>query len=312
MRHTVTVAICSWNRPALLRQTLGALGGLCVRPDTRWDLLIVNNGCAKSTTEVCRAFAGTLPIREVREPRLGLSHARNAALDQACGDYVLWTDDDVLPDPHWLEAFLESTERHPAASAFGGRVDPWFQVPPDPDLLEAFPALRRGFCGLDHGPEEIELPPGKNVFGANMAFAMSAIRDMRFDPNLGRSGRRQIGGEELKFVEQLRARGGRVVWCPAMRLRHLVAQERATLSYLQRFYFGVGQHEVILGGIPSGTRLLGVPRWLLRRYVELAYRELRWRSVRRRVQALVALRERKTVAGMIAASVRLRWSRAGG
>src|SRR4051812_4932182 len=109
----VTVAICTWNRSALLDRTLTSMRHLVIPEGVEWEILVVNNNCTDDTDDVLsRHFAG-LPLRRVFEPRQGLSNARNAAIDVAAGELICWTDDDVLVDPGWLSAYVEAASRWP-------------------------------------------------------------------------------------------------------------------------------------------------------------------------------------------------------
>src|ERR1700722_18947243 len=145
----ITVAICTWNRAALLDQTLGEFARLRIPTDTSWEVLVVNNNCTDATDEVLTRHASNLPLRRLFEGQPGLSNARNCALGASDGDLVLWTDDDVLVDSGWLAAYHEAARSSPEASFFGGTVDPLFaQTPPrwirdNLDLLESAFALRK-------------------------------------------------------------------------------------------------------------------------------------------------------------------------
>ena len=145
----VTVAICTWNRAELLELALERMARLVVPPDTWWELVVVNNNSTDNTDKVLERFERRLPLRRVFEPMPGLSNARNTALREAKGDYVLWTDDDVLVSEGWLGGFVESVRANPSASLYGGPIDAAFLVEPDAKLLAGFPILARGFCGLD-------------------------------------------------------------------------------------------------------------------------------------------------------------------
>ena len=50
----VTVAICTWNRSALLRETLDQFTRLRIPPGVSWELLIINNNSTDATDEVPR------------------------------------------------------------------------------------------------------------------------------------------------------------------------------------------------------------------------------------------------------------------
>ena len=126
MSLDVTVAICTWNRRALLESTLASLTELAVPADASWELVIVDNGSSDDTAGLVSQWTDkhVLPLRYVHEPNLGLSNARNRAIRERRSDWVLFTDDDVILDRNWLAGFLESRRRHPMAGAIGGRVDP--------------------------------------------------------------------------------------------------------------------------------------------------------------------------------------------
>src|SRR6476646_4081117 len=110
-----TIAICTWNRADLLAQTLEQLTSLAPPAHVDWEILIVNNNCTDHTDAVIAAFRDRLPLRRVVEAVPGLCHARNCALRQAKGTWVIFTDDDVLVDEQWLCAFWRTAVRFPNA-----------------------------------------------------------------------------------------------------------------------------------------------------------------------------------------------------
>jgi len=264
----ITIAICTFNRSALLRQCLARMTRMVLPPEVSLELLVVNNNCTDDTDAVLEEFAHTLPLRRVFEPAPGLSNARNAALAMATGEYILFTDDDVLVVESWLVEFTNAIRRYPNAAAVGGVIEPWFQCEPDPDLFSAFRELRIGFCGLDHHcpPGPLALPA--TLYGANMAYRMAAIDGHRFNPMLGVTPDSSGGGEEHEFLRQLRARGGEVIWWPAMSLRHYVDPRRMTLAYLLQHMFQAGSIDVLMASLAHAGTEKRPPRWLLRRCAE--------------------------------------------
>ena len=308
--HRITVAICTWNRADLLDQTLNRMRQLIIPDDLKWELLVVNNNSTDHTEEVIERNATSLPIRKLFERTPGLSNARNRAIDEARGELIAWTDDDVLVDTGWLSAAVAAARQYPEAGAFGGPIEPWFPIPPNPDLVSAFPALGRGLCGIDYNMGEGLLPGPDPIHGANMIFRTSHLHGLRFSTELGArpgtitSNGQKVeisigGGEEIDFISRLRARGSGVVWVPTMRVQHYVDPRRATVSYLSRGYFEAGRLMIRERGIPDGTRLMGVPRWLLRKWVEACLKLCRDRLWGRRVDALTWLRKGRYYQGMV-------------
>jgi glycosyltransferase involved in cell wall biosynthesis len=295
----VTIGICTWNRKDILAVTLSRLRDVRVPAGIDREVVVVDNNSSDGTPAVVRDASASLPLRYVFEPEAGLSHARNRLLAEARGDLVAFVDDDVLVHEGWLESLLAGAARAPSAGAFGGPVEPWFPVEPDPVLRAAFPALDKGFCGLDHGLPEGPLPPSRMIIGANMAFRKSAVAGLQFDPRLGSRGASVLGGEETRFLEKVRAHGHPVVWCPDMRVRHYVAPYRMTLEYLCGYYEGLGRQWIRETGMPAGACLFGVPRWIHRMRLETLAKYLLFRAMFLKGRALVALREHHRARGML-------------
>ncbi len=297
----VTVAICTWNRAALLDQTFGRLQCLRIPDGVTWELIVVNNNSTDDTEAVIARHTSKLPLRPLFQPKQGLSNARNCVLDHAEGSLLLWTDDDVLVDPDWLASAVDTFMRYGAnAAAVGGPVEPWFLVEAEPALLEAFPILRMGFCGVEHGTEECTLADHQEILGANMAFRMDAIRGLRFNPQLGRNGNWQGMGEDSEYVRRLRQRGGTVYWSPKMRLKHYVDPKCMTLEYLTKFYEAMGETAVRESGTSAVVPTIrGYPRWLVRRYLAAYAHWLVRRVTRGRKRALASLREVCYLRGML-------------
>jgi glycosyltransferase involved in cell wall biosynthesis len=264
----VTVAICTWNRSDLLQQTLEQMTRLRVPVGVTWDLLVVDNNSTDGTQDVLRRYERRLPLRSVVERQAGASYARNRVLRETAGDYILWTDDDVLVPEDWLVEFDAATRAYPSAAVIGGPIEPWFLSPPDPDLLMAFPSLRSGFCGVDHNLTSGPLADDASVWGANMAFRRDAVEGVTFDTTLGPApGLVLAGGEEGDYIRRVRDRQGIVIWWDGLRVKHCVAPMRATLGYLRNYTLAKGRELVRLA--PAGdtsARLLGVPRWLWRQW----------------------------------------------
>ncbi len=296
----VTIAICTFNRSDLLRQTLARMvEAMAIPAGLRWHVLVIDNNSTDQTAAVVEEFRAKLPISRTFESQPGLSRARNRALAECDADFIVFTDDDVLVDERWLTAFVEATRQFPDVDAWGGPIVPWYPIPPRPEYVEAFPALKRGFCGLDNGDQDRVLRDGEEIFGANMAFRMSAVRAMRFDTALGVSGRKTIGGEETEFVERLRRQGGRVAWVTQMVVQHYVAPARMQLSYLLKYTISQGQAWVLRFGVPPERRLFGAPRWVWRRTAGHALAAA-WAAVRfRRIEALTELRQTYYFAGIV-------------
>jgi glycosyltransferase involved in cell wall biosynthesis len=271
----LTVAICTWNRSQLLAQALEQMTHLVIPPTVQWELLVVNNNCTDSTDEVIAAFESRLPIRRVFEPKPGLSNARNAAVTEARGDYILWTDDDTRVHPNWIQVYADAFQRRPAAVIFGGLVLPLFAVPPPPWLERVWHLVAGVYAMRDLGTEPVRFDGGERMpFGANFAVRLDEQRRHLYDPGLGLKPGSNLHGEEIVLVKTLLDAGYEGWWVPQSSVLHYIPVERMTTRYIRQCYSGYGQYLAMKEPPYNGPRLLGKPRWLWRRIVtvEISYR----------------------------------------
>lgn len=294
----VTVAICTWNRAALLDRTLTSLHGLHLPPGLDWDVVVVNNNCTDDTDEVIARHRTALPVRRVFEATPGLSHARNRALVESTGELLVWTDDDVEVDPCWLARFVEAADRWPDAAFFGGPIEPKFLASPAPWLTRHLDRIAVVFGAIDFGPCMRRLVGDELPFGGCMAVRRAALTGHWFDAVLGVQAGRRINGEESSLLRALVAEGHFGVWVPGARVRHLVPPERMTLRHVWTWYLGSGRASVRAGWIPPSPRVFGVPRWMIRRYAASRFSAWWWSPIKNRPW-LVAFRDAAMLAGMI-------------
>jgi glucosyl-dolichyl phosphate glucuronosyltransferase len=269
----LTVAICTRNRARLLRQTLEQMTRLAISPAVTWELIVVENNCSDDTMGVLSEFRDRLPIRAISEETLGLSNARNAAVASARGQYIVWTDDDVLVDEGWLTAYVSAFERYPDATIFGGPIAPWFEGHPPRWLANAATDIGAAFALRDADRED-PITARNPPFGANMAFRTDAMRSTPFDPALGRIGNVMLGCEETAVIGALLTRGHTGRWVPGARVRHYIPRARQTTAYLRRFYGGDAATQQLLSGGLHTRLLFGKPRWMWREVItrEIVYR----------------------------------------
>ena len=267
----LTVAICTWNRASLLARALDRLGQ-ARSPSAAWELIVVDNGSTDGTAAVLERFARRLPLRVVAEPRLGLSRARNAAVAAATGDYILWTDDDVLVDERWLLAYEAAVARWPDAAVFGGPIRPEFEAPPPAWLLDVWDDVADAFAVRDLGTEPLALDgEGKTPYGANYLVRTREQRRIPYDPALGRKGHGGRLGEETALIRALLQGGATGWWVPEAVVNHWVPRSRLRVSYLRGYFALVGR---TYAGSPAGRpRRATLIRELLR--AECAYRVAR-------------------------------------
>jgi glucosyl-dolichyl phosphate glucuronosyltransferase len=264
-----TIIICTFNRSRLLDHTIAQLGRLEVSRGTEWEVLVVNNNCNDETDAVIRRHSEKLPIRGLWEPRPGKSHAANLAVKEAKGELLLWTDDDVLVDRAWLNAYVEAARSYPHASFFGGPITPRFEAEPPTwfsrhlhSIVNCY-ALRDAF-DEPFVPISVDCLP----YGANMATRAHCFHDCPFDVRLGPQRNTEIRGEELALLQKCHDRGLQGLWVQGARVQHFIPKSRLTERYIWDYHRGQGRTEVRLGQSAPAKEVFGMPRWVLRQYLE--------------------------------------------
>jgi glycosyltransferase involved in cell wall biosynthesis len=239
----IDVGICTWNRSALLADTLQQLRQVKVPTGVQWQVLIVDNNSTDATARVIRSFEAYLPLRSVFEPEPGHANARNRAVREVDADYLIWTDDDVLVDPEWLNAYVRAFRTWPDAAFFGGPVEPWFEGTPPRWLKEHWRQVANVFAVRELGPTPFAFTNLLVPFGANYAVRMLEQRKYLYDLTLGRRPHSVIGGEETQVIRRMLAGGATGWWVPDARVQHVVPRERQSPTYVRRFFTGQGEVE---------------------------------------------------------------------
>ena len=238
--HCVSIIIPTHNRAELLRQTLESLTQLVILPDQNVELLIIANTCSDQTGKICEAAAlnMSMPLRCVIEPMPGASHARNRGLAEANGDILVFLDDDVAVAPDWMAGLLDVFEQYPA-DVVAGKVTLWWEMVKKPAWLTH--RSEQLLSSLDYGDQVRELFNGGDAISANLAFRRSMLADVpMFRTDLDRQGQTVLAGGDTYFISQSLKNGHRLFYAPRAAIRHWVAPERLTLSYLSRAAYANG------------------------------------------------------------------------
>lgn len=77
-----------------------------------FELLLINDGSSDGSSELCDELSQkSEKIRVIHKENGGVSSARNAGLDIASGDYIVFVDSDDIISNNYLESFLESAHK---------------------------------------------------------------------------------------------------------------------------------------------------------------------------------------------------------
>jgi glycosyltransferase involved in cell wall biosynthesis len=261
-----TVIVCTYNRAASLKRTLESLQAQSARHGADWEVLVVDNNSTDDTRSVVDGLRLAFPrLRYAYEPTQGLAHARNRGIALARGDVLLFTDDDVTPEPDWVQRILDGMAST-GCDACGGFIAPQWESPPPAWLTARF----HGFLAIKaERSDDYPIVEGSPLpYGANMAFRREVFtRFGLFDVTRGRRGHILASGEDGEFFGRILAAGATVMFFGEARVHHRVESFRLTKHYFRRWRYETSRNLAQTRGFPGKRRLFGVPLYL---YPQLA------------------------------------------
>lgn len=222
----ISVIVPSYRRSIDLKRCLAALD---LQSRTADEILVIAREGDSETVDTVSESSNceTLRIVHVCEP--GLIAALNCGIDNATGDFLVFTDDDSEAYPDWLER-IEATFADPQVGAVGGRD--WLQLPQEPSLFSPPCASHVGvlsWYGTMHGNHHC---PVRNhtrgvmfLKGVNMAYRRTALGNYRIDRRLRGYGA-QVG-TEVELCMQTRRAGYSVLFDDRILVKHFSASRPA-------------------------------------------------------------------------------------
>jgi glycosyltransferase involved in cell wall biosynthesis len=209
----ISVVVCTYNRAGPLQRFLARIAELgAPRQDLPWELVVIDNNSSDGTRAVVERMSAQLPIPVAYhfERRQGVSHARNAALENARYDVVAFTDDDCLFGSDWLRSIADEFAADASLAILGGRV-------------EAGPGLPAELS-TRRGRERVEVKSltdiRRNLIGCNMALRRSLLREVGvFDTRLG-AGTQCKAGEDSDYIYRALRHGRRILYSPEVLIEH--------------------------------------------------------------------------------------------
>jgi len=245
-----SIVVPTYRKLAILRETLASLEG---EPAERFEVIVTSDGSPDATPSFLRDYRPPFPFTPViLEQNVGRAAARNAALERARHEIVIFLDDDMRVAPGFVAAHL----------AFQG----------------AAPTERRAGVGdVDERPEVRATPIGRymSTRGAHKVRDTAPLPWRYFTSN-NASVRREdllaVGGFDARYraygfedtdlgLRLERERGVRFAFVPAARSTHLETYDMEQVLEKKRI---CGEHSLrlFLADHPETLPDLGLARWL--------------------------------------------------
>lgn len=116
----VTVVIPTYNKAEYLDLTLA---GFCIQIYKNFEIVIVDDGSSDNTREVVFKYSDKIKINYIYQENAGRCVAKNAALNYLNTEYVIFSDDDRIPDKNFVYKHIEYLKENPNTVTIGSKYD---------------------------------------------------------------------------------------------------------------------------------------------------------------------------------------------
>jgi len=242
----ISAIICTYNRYGYLRKVINSLIEQTFN-NSKYEIIIVDNGSISDIKGIiAKDFSHIENLKYIREPKIGLSIARNRGWQEANGKYVAFLDDDAIAAPDWLEKIVENFETvKPMPGCIGGKVEPIWESERPKWLSDKMAGT---LTILDLSEEPLFLTDKKKcIVGTNMAFPKNILDHLGgFQVNLGRMGSKLLSNEENLLRQNLIEEGYEIFYHPEIIVKHHIPAERLKKKWFYKRMFWQGISNVIM------------------------------------------------------------------
>ncbi|MFO0698012.1 MAG: glycosyltransferase [Nitrospira sp.] len=117
--YLCSVIIPVWNRCELTRQCIEALAK--TTSGISWELIVVDNHSTDDTAAFLSTVGGDIQIL-TNEENLGFAKACNQGARAARGKYLVFLNNDTIPQEGWLKALVTEAEGDASVGVVGGKL----------------------------------------------------------------------------------------------------------------------------------------------------------------------------------------------
>ena len=212
----VSVVIPVKNGMPLLERMLEAVGS-----QGDLELIVIDSGSTDGSQEAARAAGAELI--EIAPSQFGHGRTRNLGAERASGDLICFLTQDALPEPGWLDAYLEAFRLHPRVGAAYG---PHLPLPDTSPMIAR--ELTEFFAGFTPDGEPVLQRTGDPTFlsNVNACYARTCWAELRF-PDVEYA-------EDQAFGRALLEAGWLKAYHPGAAVRH--AHDYGPVEFMKRYF----------------------------------------------------------------------------
>lgn len=228
--RVITACINTYKRPTLLKKNLLSLIKQTLPTGLVIKIIIVDNDVNKSAFNIVQEVINSnrdVCIKYLSEPEKNISLARNKAVKEADGDFILFIDDDGYADMNLLSEYNKNIEIYKPDGLFGN-VIPYFDDGV-PDWIKKGKFFHRAVQRT--GEKTKYTRTGNCIIKTDLLKSIEGP----FDPEYGLT-----GGEDINLFSKLQQNGANFIFCAEAIVYDFVPKDRACLSWLIKRTYRTG------------------------------------------------------------------------
>lgn len=239
----ICVCVCTFKRPELLRRLLDHLLQQKTGDLFTFSIVVVDNDSSKSARKVVDEFvvASSIAVTYCVEPDQNIALARNRAIENSCGDFVAFIDDDEFPSRDWLWNLFKACHRYETSGVLGP-VRPHFPQT-SPAWMADGKFSERPTYATGHILHWQHSRTGNVLFRKEILTGEDPVFRVQFG----------TGGEDVDFFERMMKKGCVFVWCNEAKVFEEVPPDRCTRRYYLRRALLRGKNTFEREGIRVGS-----------------------------------------------------------
>jgi glycosyltransferase involved in cell wall biosynthesis len=229
----ISIIIPTYNRAQYIIHTLDSLLNQSL-PKDFYEIIICNNSSSDETENVVLEFINANKVYNLLylyEPRAGVHYARNSSVKHAKGDFLYFTDDDMIADYNMLKSLLDLISYDERISSATGKVLPIWEKKPKKWV---FQICYNYLLSLNNPEEELVISKNDiNIFSCHQIVRKDIfLKSGGFNPENTRG--EWIGDGETGLNNKIKDLGGLFAYTSKSITYHCIPSSRTTQSYLNK------------------------------------------------------------------------------
>ncbi|MEO5892038.1 MAG: glycosyltransferase [Ferruginibacter sp.] len=244
----ISLVICCYNSVDKIPTTLKYLAVQIKSVDIKYELILVDNNCSDDTTQVAirtwSSYGNPFPFRIVKQPKAGLTYARQMGIQSSSFEYIILCDDDNWLCDDYLKKTFNLFEKFPDAALIGGVGEAVFETTPPKWFKKV-----NGF-GYAVGNEEASTGLVAAVYGAGMGIRKSIFQKLITNETLfilsDRKGHNLSSGGDTEICMIFRNNGYKIYLDSSLTFKHFLTSDRLNWKYYLKLRRSFGKANAYL------------------------------------------------------------------